>query len=48
MNQRKLKQQQYPAGIQAKGKNKFINNTFHQYPKPPVSIGIFQITSTSS
>ena len=48
MNQKKLKQQQYPAGIQAKGKNKFINNTFHQYSRPPVSIGIFLITSTSS
>ena len=41
-------QQQYPTGGQGRGKNEFINSTFHQLDGPSVCIKIFQNTYTSS
>ena len=41
-------QQQYPTGGQGRGKNEFINSTFHQLNRPSVCISILQNTSTSS
>ena len=40
-------QQQYPVERKAKGKNKFIKNTFHQLHRPLVSIRILKNTSIS-
>ena len=34
--------QQYPAGRQVRGKNEFINNNFHQFPRSSVSIRVLQ------
>ena len=41
-------QQQYPTGGQRRGKNEFINSTFHQLDVPSVCVRILQNTSTSS
>ena len=41
-------QQQYLAGGQGRGKNEFINSTFHQVDEPSVCIIILRSTSTSS
>ena len=41
-------QQQYPTGGQGRGKNEFINSTFHQLEGPSACISILQNTSTSS
>ena len=41
-------QQQYPTGGQGRGKNEFINSTFHQLDGPSACISILQNTSTSS
>ena len=39
--------QQYPTGGKASGKNEFINSTFNQLDRLPVSIRILQNTSAS-
>ena len=41
-------QQQYLTGGQGRGKNEFLNSTFHQFDEPSVSMSILQSTSTSS
>ena len=41
-------QQQYPTGGQERGKNEFINSTFHQLDRPTVFIRILKKTSISS
>ena len=41
-------QQQYPTGEQGRGKNEFIDSTFHQLDEPSFCIRILQNTSTSS
>ena len=41
-------QQQYPTGGQGRGKNEFINSTFHQLDRPSACISILKNTSTSS
>ena len=43
----KTLKQQYPAGIQAKGKSKFAKNTFHLLHRPLASIRILKNTSIS-
>ena len=40
-------QQQYPTGGQGRGKNEFINSTFHQLDGPSACISLLQNTSTS-
>ena len=44
----KTLKQQYPTGGQRRGKNEFVNSTFHQQDGPSVSIRILQNISTSS
>ena len=41
-------QQQYPTGEQGRGKDEFIDSTFHQLDEPSFCIRILQNTSTSS
>ena len=41
-------QQQYPTGGQGRGKNEFINRTFHQLDGPSACISILQNTCASS
>lgn len=41
-------QRQYAAEEQLRGKNKFINRTLHQHPKPPISIRALQYSTTRS
>ena len=41
-------QQQYPTGRQGRGKNEFINSTFHQLNGPSICIRILQNTSADS
>ena len=41
-------QQQYRTGGQERGKNEFVNSTFHQLDGPSVCISILQNTSSSS
>ena len=41
-------QQQYPTRGQGRGKNEFINSTFHHLYRHSVDIRIFQNTSISS